>query len=285
MLKHRLLSGILMTIFFVGLMLIDGWIDGSITADLSDNSVIQGTILCVLIVLLIILGQFELLSLTKAKGFKIFLPFNISASALLASSWYISRMLSIEQHLYLYFICAFIICGLFLNQYLKFGTKDVMVNCGVNCFFIFYLGLLAAFSVGLRVDFGLWPLFMFVFVIKTSDIGAYTAGSLWGKHKFSPIVSPKKTWEGMAGAIVVAVLFSVLFAIIFDIMPLMLACVFGVIFAFIGQLSDLAESLIKRDTEQKDSAASVPGFGGILDVLDSVLLSAPFAYLFFRFLS
>ena len=86
---------------------------------------------------------------------------------------------------------------------------------------------------------------------------------------------------GLHILIIGAMLVSVLFAILCDIMPWFWALLFGICFAFIGQLSDLAESLIKRDAEHKDSAASVPGFGGILDVIDSVLLAAPFAYLFF----
>ena len=124
---------------------------------------------------------------------------------------------------------------------------------------------------------------MFVFVIKSSDIGAYTAGRLFGKHKFSPKISPAKTWEGMAGAVILASVVSVLFAQNFDIMPWSFAVVFGFVFAFIGQFGDLAESMIKRDAEQKDSANNVPGFGGILDVLDSPLAAAVFAYLYFSF--
>ena len=82
----------------------------------------------------------------------------------------------------------------------------------------------------------------------------------------------------MAAAVAVA------FAVLFGIMSWWLAVVFGVVFAFIGQLGDLAESMLKRDAETKDSSNSVPGFGGILDVIDSVLITAPFGYLFFSFL-
>jgi phosphatidate cytidylyltransferase len=124
---------------------------------------------------------------------------------------------------------------------------------------------------------------MFVFVVKSADIGAYTVGMLFGKHKFSPKISPGKTWEGMAGAVVLAVIVAFFFAAVFDIMVWPLAVVFGFCFAFIGQIGDLVESMIKRDARQKDSADNVPGFGGILDVIDSPLIAAPFAYLFFMF--
>ena len=124
---------------------------------------------------------------------------------------------------------------------------------------------------------------MYVFVVKSSDIGAYTTGKLFGKHKFSPGISPGKTWEGMAGAVAMAIIVAICFAVIFDIMVWPAAVIFGICFAFIGQLGDLMESLIKRDTEQKDSSSSVPGFGGILDVIDSPLAAACFAYVFFMF--
>ena len=146
---------------------------------------------------------------------------------------------------------------------------------------ILYLGLLSSFILGIRIDFGIWPLLMFVFVVKSADIGAYTVGQLCGRHKFSPVISPGKTWEGMAGAAIAGVITGSIFAGSCGIMRIWLGAGFGVIFAFLGQLGDLAESMIKRDAEQKDSANSVPGFGGILDVLDSLLITAPLAYLFF----
>jgi phosphatidate cytidylyltransferase len=146
---------------------------------------------------------------------------------------------------------------------------------------IAYLGFLSSFVPAVRIDFGLWPLLMYVFVVKFADLGAYAIGSLYGRHKFSPVISPGKSWEGMAGAIVAAVAVSIIFAVNFDIMSKWEAVVFGVCFAFIGQFGDLAESMMKRDAEQKDASNNVPGFGGILDVIDSPLGAAPFAYLFF----
>jgi phosphatidate cytidylyltransferase len=168
-----------------------------------------------------------------------------------------------------------------LYQYASYGTYGVLANCGVNCLSIWYLGLLSSFCLAARIEFGLWPLLMFVFVVKSSDIGAYAIGTLLGKHKFSPKVSPAKTWEGMGGACAAAVIVAVGFAVSCDIMAWWLAVVFGLCFAFIGQMGDLAESMMKRDAQQKDSANKVPGFGGILDIIDSPLVAAPFAYVFF----
>jgi phosphatidate cytidylyltransferase len=126
---------------------------------------------------------------------------------------------------------------------------------------------------------------MFAYVVKSADIGAYSIGTLFGKHKFSPNISPGKTWEGMGGAVGAAIIVAIGFALICDIMLWWSAILFGLAFAFIGQLGDLAESMIKRDSEQKDSANKVPGFGGVLDIVDSPLVAAPLAYLFFMWSS
>ena len=281
MLKYRLLFGTLMTVFFTAIVILDGWMDGSLTTSLADDKPVQGTILCILIALLVILAQLELSKLAAAKGLKIFTPVSITASILFASSWYWPQLTEIPPQIYLLFLSAFSLMGLLLYQYFRHGTSAVLANCGANYFSISYLGLLAAFVLAVRIDFGLWPLLMFVFVVKSADIGAYATGSLFGKHKFFPKISPAKTWEGMAGAVAAAMIVAILFAAGCDIMVLPLAAVFGFCFAFIGQFGDLAESMIKRDAEQKDSANNVPGFGGILDIIDSPLVAAPFAYLFF----
>jgi len=280
-----------MTIFFAAVVIFDGWLDGGLTAAVADDKPVQGTLLLLLIGLLAIPAQLELSKLAAAKNLKIFTVVSTIASILFAGAWYwpqLLRLLSgqvveMPPRLYLFFLSVLVLIALLLYQYIRYGTSGVLANCGVNYFSIVYLGLLSSFVLALRIDFGVWVLLMFVFVVKSADIGAYAVGKLFGKHKFSPKISPSKTWEGMAGAVVVAVVVAVGFAVCCDIITMAwwLAAIFGFCFAFIGQLGDLAESMIKRDAEQKDSANSVPGFGGILDVIDSALLAAPFAYLFF----
>jgi phosphatidate cytidylyltransferase len=285
MLKYRLVFGTLMTVFFAAIVIFDGWLDGTLTASAADDKPVQGTILCILIALLVIPAQLELSKLAAAKNLKIFSPISIIASILFATSWYWLQFLQIESRICLYFIPAFVLMALLLYQYIRYGTSAVLANCGASYFSIIYLGLLGAFVLAVRIDFGPWALLMFVFVVKSADIGAYSFGSIFGKHKFSPQISPGKSWEGMAGAVATATIVAILFAISCDIMVWWLAVIFGSCFAFIGQMGDLAESMIKRDAKQKDSASMVPGFGGILDILDSPLLAAPFAYLFFMFSS
>lgn len=280
MVRHRLLFGTLMTIGFVAIVLFDGWLDGSLTKSITDDKPVQGIFLTLLVALLAIPAQFELSKLAAAKHVKIFLPVSIVASILLATWRFWLQFPTFPPGLGLLLFSSFVPFALLLYQYSRYGTSGIMANCGVNCFSIWYLGLLSSFCVAIRIEFGMWPLLMFVFVIKCSDIGAYTIGTLFGKHKFSPKVSPKKTWEGMGGACAFAIIVSVGFAISCDIMAWWSAIMFGLGFAFIGQMGDLAESMIKRDAEQKDSAHKVPGFGGVLDIIDSLLIAAPVAYLF-----
>jgi phosphatidate cytidylyltransferase len=276
-----------MTVLFIGLMLLDGWLDGRLTESTLDDKGVQATILCILIALLVIPAQIEFSGLVNAKNIKIFKPVSIIASIFLATSWYWPQLWNFSLELYLLYLSVFSLLALFLYQYVFYGYSGTIANCGANYISIIYLGLLSSFILAIRLDFGLWVLLMFIFVIKCSDIGAYTIGKLFGRHKFSPKVSPSKTWEGMVGAVGFAAVVAVLFAHIFDIMGILHAVVFGVSFAFIGQFGDLAESMLKRDAEQKDSvglnSVGVPGFGGILDVIDSPIAAAPFAYIFFLF--
>jgi len=280
---NRLLFGTLMTVAFTAIMILDGWLDGSLTASVADDKALQGTLFCIFIALLAIPAQLEMSKLAELKELKIFLPVSIAGSILFGTSWYWAQFIEISPQIYLLFLSTLLLLATLLYQYMYYGTTGVLANCGANCFSICYLGILISFVLGIRIDFGLWQTLMFVFVVKSADIGAYAIGTLFGRHKFSPKISPSKTWEGMGGAVAMAVVVAVAFAAIFDIMQLWVALVFGVFFAFIGQVGDLAESMLKRDAAQKDSASLVPTFGGVLDIIDSPLVAGPFAYLFFMY--
>jgi phosphatidate cytidylyltransferase len=129
-------------------------------------------------------------------------------------------------------------------------------------------------------------LLYFILVTKFSDVGAYCVGSLIGRHKMIPRISPGKTWEGFAGAIVVSTGASVAFAHFAGDrlagMNLMHAIILGVILSVGAVIGDLIESLFKRESGVKDSGRYLPGIGGILDLLDSLLFNAPLMYLYLR---
>lgn len=127
-----------------------------------------------------------------------------------------------------------------------------------------------------------------VCVPKCNDILAFFTGTFVGRHKMTPLLSPKKTWEGFAGGMLGSVLVAVglSFAVpegSVSVFPggIWEAVAFGLVVGVAGVLGDLAESLIKRDCHTKDASKSIPGFGGLLDVVDSVLFAAPIAYVWF----
>ncbi len=123
-----------------------------------------------------------------------------------------------------------------------------------------------------------------VAVVKFTDIGAFFTGRRFGKHKMFPRISPAKTWEGFAGGVAAAVLVSVGFFMAtrgaFGTIPFRLhdALILGVLLALVGVVGDLFESMLKRASGIKDSGDSIPGMGGLLDVLDSLLFSVPLMY-------
>ena len=142
------------------------------------------------------------------------------------------------------------------------------------------------FAPGSPPDAGKFFLLYFILITKFSDMGAYVVGSLIGRYKMIPRISPGKTWEGFGGAIVVSTGASVAFVFCFGAqmvgMNLLHAIVLGVVLSITAVIGDLIESLFKREAGVKDSGNLFPGIGGILDLLDSLLFNAPIMYLYLR---
>ncbi|MBS0658882.1 MAG: CDP-archaeol synthase [Verrucomicrobia bacterium] len=134
---------------------------------------------------------------------------------------------------------------------------------------------------------GVFYVFYLLVVTKFSDMGAYLLGSAIGKHKMIPRISPGKTWEGFAGALLASVIASVVLVACWPaaLKPITLlhSIGLGLVLSLAAVLGDLMESLIKRGACIKDSGALLPGIGGVLDLLDSVLFTAPLFYIYLRF--
>lgn len=160
---------------------------------------------------------------------------------------------------------------------------------------VLYIGGLVGMLVQLRIvnspnDVsgwrGLYPLLATIATVKLSDIGQYVVGRTIGKRKLAPLISPGKTWEGAVGGIVLATLIAAAVMATLNqgvggLRPayfLVVWC-FALTVAVAGLLGDLAESLLKRDAGVKDSSDWMPGFGGVLDLLDSILFAGPVAYI------
>jgi phosphatidate cytidylyltransferase len=188
---------------------------------------------------------------------------------------------------------ALVVLGAFLVELTMFAAPGESVKrIALTVWIAAYLGFLPSFLIQLRWLPGqdrTWTgeratvaLVMAIFVPKCGDIGAYVTGRLLGRHRMAPVLSPKKTWEGAAGGLALAILAAIALVHFAGAPPfhrnLLVAAAFGLTTGIVGMLGDLAESLIKRDCQQKDASQVVPGFGGVLDVVDSVLFAAPVSY-------
>ncbi len=152
-----------------------------------------------------------------------------------------------------------------------------------------YGGVLLGFWLLVRLEHAPWVVAGAVLVVKSCDIGAYFTGLAIGRHRMIPWLSPKKTWEGLAGGVVTATAVGAGFATLSaaaadaaDRVPLWAGALGGALVALIGQLGDLSESAFKRDATMKDSGRILPGMGGVLDVLDSPLFAGPVVYWLLR---
>ncbi|MDD7929771.1 phosphatidate cytidylyltransferase [Microbacterium thalli] len=160
--------------------------------------------------------------------------------------------------------------------------SDVLISGFVQLYVPFLGSLLL---ILLRQDGGeFWVLAMIAIVVG-ADTGAYAAGLAFGKHPMAPRISPKKTWEGLVGAAVVAVAVAVGFAWLLLDLPIWTGVVMGLLILGSATVGDLAESMIKRDLGIKDMSSWLPGHGGVLDRLDSILPSSVVALILFHVLS
>lgn len=175
------------------------------------------------------------------------------------------------------------------------GNGNAVLSVAGYVFAFFYVGVLGSFVVQLRwlgptCGAGSASFLLAVFVAKGCDSGAYFAGRQFGRRRLAPILSPGKTWEGAAGGLFAAAAIAFLIVglskwILSDWPPFGWArtLCFGLVVGLVAQIGDLMESMIKRDCGQKDASNHIPGFGGLLDIIDSVLFIGPVAYLFFAF--
>jgi phosphatidate cytidylyltransferase len=193
------------------------------------------------------------------------------------------------------FVLVFVMILAALRRAWGKNTQEAIHHMAGTVLAMLYLGGLGWFLLALRVKHSMnqttgfqgstAAIVMILLVVKFTDIGAFFGGTRFGRHKMIPWLSPKKSWEGLFFGLCTS---AVVGLSCFSIWPKQLATLsvfkalfFGVIIGAVGQAGDLLESLMKRDAEVKDSGRLIPGFGGVLDIIDSPLLAAPVAYLLF----
>lgn len=229
----------------------------------------------------VFLGIYELHNMMIHEGYHplILISLALSLLFLIAAMLPQQRLLLLEIGLGVALLASFPL--LFFRQKLD----GAMVDWSLTLAIAIYLGwsmsffpLLRGYQVG--ISSGFWWLLTVFFGVWGFDTGAFFAGHFFGRHKLAPRISPGKTWEGVAGGLVL----SVGAALIFTVWPLgvswYMAILLGILIGAAAALGDLAESLIKRQTHVKDSGQFMPGHGGVLDRLDSLLFAVIVVYVF-----
>jgi phosphatidate cytidylyltransferase len=190
-------------------------------------------------------------------------------------------------------LVGFLICSVSAIQRFD-GTRQCAIDFAASVFVVVYIGgtiaalaLLRLWNTSSPRDPGLILLVATIFIVKAGDIGAYTIGRQMGRRKLAPRLSPGKTWEGALGAVAFSCLAGMAVLTMTtsenvlttdNVLAIAPWLGYSIALSVTGMIGDLAESLLKRSASVKDSSTWMPGFGGILDVIDSLLLAAPVSY-------
>ena len=297
-LRNRLTFGPIMLLGLFGLLFVDHWIEAHTVGHARDKGSlygIGGVGLLTLLLLILPAAVHELATLFAAEKVQ---PYRFIATVgagsisvhgfLTQFDWFQPVAAST-----LAFIIVFVMLFAALRRAWVQQTQEAIHHMAGTVLAMLYLGGLSWFLMALRVKHSLHHdgsirfkgstavILMILLVVKATDIGAYFGGKKFGKHKLIPWLSPGKTWEGLFFGVLTAGFIGIALSPMVGKLTRAHGFIFGVVIGGIGQLGDLLESLMKRDAEVKDSGHLIPGFGGILDVIDSPLLAAPFAYLLF----
>lgn len=273
--KTRLLTAAVALPLLIGAIILPWWVPETIW------------IFVVIAIAALAAGMFEFYSLTK----KLELKADAGIAYLGAAGLIVAFVFNAPAKapdLLMMALAAFVII-VFITQTFRF-QKDfskMLTGMGVTVLGVMYLAFLGGFLISTRVGFdnilSTKLLLFFFVVIFGSDSGQYFSGKALGKRKLAPAISPGKTVEGAIGGLVAAAGFGALCSLVFfPELPYKFSIPLAVVMAALGMLGDLAESAIKRGSNTKDAASILPGHGGLLDRLDSLLFNAPVLYYFAR---
>jgi phosphatidate cytidylyltransferase len=235
------------------------------------------------------LAVIEYYKLATHKGF--FPQIRLGVASTIA--YVIACYLSLSYPGYANALPALILLGTFILFFVPYfyKTDEPLVNMAVSVFGIAYLTIPLTFGIeinyfsadGILGDGRLWLAYILI-VTKITDIGAYLCGNLMGHIKLAPMISPKKTVEGAVGGILAALiasLFFYYFLMQYHPLTLLQSILLGLAISVLSQFGDLVESILKRDAGVKDSSR-LPGLGGILDIVDSLVFTLPLMYLLLK---
>lgn len=308
MLKYRLVFGPIMIAALLAVLYVDDWLDqvnldGTIWQDLflGRTYLPAGLPMLALILVIIALASRELCRIFWAENVQAS-PFMVGLSGIIGCVlvYIIPYRMDSQQTIAIYasFMVGIFVMSLIRHSYVAQRTDGAVTVAAVTMFALIYIGAMPGFFLAIRRWHSAWVVAAVILITKACDIGAYAAGRLFGRRKLIPWLSPGKTWEGLLGGVVFSCALAMGLAALSNAtqwfgqwegsgelrqfeptrIPLWYALICGVVFALVGVVGDLTASLFKRDAGIKDSGQSIPGFGGVLDVVDSPILVAPFAY-------
>ncbi len=301
--RQRVISGTLMAAGLIALMSLDGWLAtiGSPRGRGGSAEVgawlCHGAIITALVLAFALAAAREVLDLSTASGQR---PARgvayVFTAGLVVSPWIEANIgpgaRDSSAMVVLWLVAAFL--AAIGAQAWRRNTERAGDHVGATLLPVLYVGLLASYLVRLRVEIGgeagVAILLYTVLVVKVNDIGAFFVGRALGRHKLIPWLSPKKTWEGFAGGIALTVIVAVGVGLMLvrshDTGGITASrwmarlAGLGLVMGLCSVAGDLTASLLKRGANVKDSGRLIPGMGGVLDVLDSPLVAAPVAWLF-----
>lgn len=286
MLKQRLRLGTLLILAIAVFAWLDQWLEGRPAPGWLGRETLPPAMLLVPVMMLLsAVGAVEVARILRAKGIAIASgPAMVSALTGLCVMSFGAESMNGVGGLGLGAGAAVLSWSLGLVYAVRNRTTNgAIAVAGAVLLVHVYMGLMPGFLVLIRREQPVWVLVWVLACVKMCDIGAYFTGTTVGKTKLIPWLSPGKTWEGLAGGLVVAGLAGALGA--WWMLRAGIAApgvaagaAMGVLFGGFGQIGDLSASLLKRDAGIKDSGRSMPGFGGVLDLIDSPVLVAPIAF-------
>lgn len=222
-----------------------------------------------------LMATFELSRALQGAGYRIdVIPQLISAAAIVGAAWFLDpSLLWVTIFVGIAFVLVWrMVAQMAAQDGRRYGTvlRDIVTGAFVQLYVPFLAGLAV---VLVSQEGGEWWVLAFVIVAVSADTGAYIAGISFGKHPMAPKISPKKTWEGFAGAVVLATTAGVLLGLFMLQQQWWVGLILGLVILATATAGDLGESLLKRDLGIKDMSSWIPGHGGLLDRLDSILPS------------
>lgn len=312
MLRYRLIYGPLMIAAMVALFWADNQLDQIGLHGLwrrlfwGRQYLPAGLVMLTLVMIVMPLASLELCAIFRAKGIEahtlvVTLAGMLGCATVYVIPWQIDAQVSVA-------IIVTVVVLVFMGGLLQYAwhgrTQGAVAAGSATTFALIYTGFLPGFFLLIRRWHSAWLILGILIIIKSCDIGAYFTGRALGRHKLIPWLSPKKTWEGLIGGVLAS---TVVAAGLTDLAwrlqdeygwkllgafrhagghpefvphhyPLWAVALAGALFGVVGQLGDLTASLFKRDAGIKDSGSYIPGFGGVLDLVDSPLGVAPVAY-------